>query len=283
MSSTFKIGFIGAGNMGEAMIGALIQSKSIDAGEIVAADIRADRLDELHRKYGIAVHPGTFALFDECGIVILAVKPQTLPRVLTEIVSAEDYGVRRRKLVISIAAGIHLRRIESLLYSGLDDKQKKNLPIIRVMPNTPALVLCAMSAMSSNAYCREEDRRAARKILESMGSVIEVEEGFLDAVTAISGSGPAYVFYIIEAMVSAGEELGLAPSVAGTLAVQTFKGAVKLLEETGESAEKLRRNVTSPGGTTEAALHAFEQKNVKKHIKQAVHAAAKRAKELSSI
>ncbi len=278
-----KIGFIGSGNMGEAIIGALVRSQIFDANMIIASDVRPELLKTLHREYGIAVQTDNIALFKDCDIIVLAVKPQNIVSVLLEIVSDENYGVRSRKLVISIAAGITIGKIESLLYSKLDDKDRKNLPIVRVMPNTPALVLNAMSGMSPNKNCTDDDIHTAQTILGAMGKVIEFEETQLDAVTAISGSGPAYVFYFIESMIQAGIELGLESSAAVTLAAQTFKGSVKLFEESGEPAEILRRKVTSPGGTTEAALKIFEKTGVKKNIIKGIHSAARRSKELSSV
>jgi pyrroline-5-carboxylate reductase len=278
-----KIGFVGGGNMGEAIIGALVQSEIFDAEMIVASDIRPESLEALHRKYGIAVQTDNIALFADCDIIVLAVKPQSMVSVLSEIAGDEHYGVVSKKLVISIAAGITIGKIESLLYSKLDDKDRKKLPIVRVMPNTPALVLSAMSGMSANNNCTDEDIHIARTILGAMGKVLECEEAHLDAVTAISGSGPAYVFYFMESMIQAGVELGLDPSAAVSLTTQTFKGAVALFEESGESAGVLRRKVTSPGGTTEAALRVFEDIDVKKNIIRGIHSAWNRSKELSSI
>lgn len=276
-----KIGFIGGGNMGEAIIGALIQSHIIDAKMIIASDVRPELLETLHRKYGIAVQSDNITLFKDCDIIILAVKPQNIITVLTEIVSDEHFGVETKKLIISIAAGVGIGKIEGLLYSKLDDKSRKNMPIIRVMPNTPALVLTAMSGMSANGNCTDDDIHIAHTILGAMGKVMEFDETQIDAVTAVSGSGPAYVFYFIESMIQAGIELGLGSKAAAVLTAQTFKGAVKLYEESGEPAEVLRRKVTSPGGTTEAALKIFENTEVKKNIIQGIHSAAKRSKELS--
>lgn len=277
-----KIGFIGAGNMGEAMIGALIRSKIFDPGRIMASDVRRASLDDLQRRYGIVVGMDNPALFRNCDIVVLAVKPQRIVSVLSEIVADEKYGTGKGKLVISIAAGVTLGKIESLLYSGLDDKDKKKLPIVRVMPNTPALALCGMSGMSPNGHCSEKDLQRAVVILGALGRVIQFDEAALDAVTAVSGSGPAYVFYFMESMMQAGVSLGLDEQDVSELVVQTLKGAVKLFEESGASAESLRRKVTSPGGTTEAALKRFEGGRVKENIIAGIRAAARRSRELSA-
>jgi len=278
-----KIGFVGGGNMGEAIIGALVRSKIFDEKMIVASDVRPESLEMLHRKYGIAVQADNVALFADCDIIVLAVKPQNIVSVLSEIAGDEHYGVGSRKLVISIAAGITIGKIENLLYPKLDDSDRKKLPIIRVMPNTPALVLSAMSGMSANDSCTDDDIHMAHTILGAMGRVIEFKEAHLDAVTAISGSGPAYVFYFMESMIQAGVDLGLEPSAAVALTAQTVKGAVTLFEESGESAEDLRRKVTSPGGTTEAALNVFEETDVKKNIIRGIRSASNRSRELSSI
>jgi pyrroline-5-carboxylate reductase len=186
-------------------------------------------------------------------------------------------------LLISIAAGFPIKRIEKHLYTSLDENSKGLLPIVRVMPNTPALVLAGMAGMSGNQYAKESDLSQARAILEAIGKVIDVEEEELDAVTALSGSGPAYIFYVVESLVEAGAGLGLRPSHALSLTLETIKGSVKLLEETGEEAVSLRKKVTSKGGTTEAALNVLDRNNVKTHLIDAIRAAAQRSKELSTL
>ena len=276
-----KIGFIGAGNMGEAFIGAILKSNIVQAHGIFVSDVSKEKLTALKQTYGIETYDDNQAVFHKSDIVILAVKPQHIIGVLSEIADHKDYRIQSRKLIISIAAGIPLSKIEHLLYDGLDDKQRERLPIVRVMPNTPALVLSGMSGMSPNGNCTPEDMRITRTLLSAMGKVAEFKEEYLDAVTAMSGSGPAYVFYFIEAMLEAGLALKLNDQTAAQLTLETIKGAVKLLEAGDETPEMLRRRVTSPGGTTEAALTVFQEKNLKQIIIQGIKAAAERSKELS--
>jgi len=276
-----KIGFIGSGNMGEAFVGALIQTGIFSSSMIYASDISEKRLDILNKTYGISVIKDNFKLFSECEIVILAVKPQHIYQVLSQISEHEDYQIPNRKIVISIAAGIPLRKIEDLLYNSLDNESRERLPIIRVMPNTPALVLAGMSGMSPNKYAKAEDVETIKIILRAIGKVIEFKEEDLDAVTALSGSGPAYVFYIAEAMIEGGIKVGLEPDKAAVLTVATIRGALKLMEESSESPEILRQKVTSPGGTTEAAFKVLEKNRVKQNVIEAIEAAKRRSKELS--
>jgi pyrroline-5-carboxylate reductase len=281
--STFnsKIGFIGAGNMGEAFIGAILKSGLLPADRVFAADVDKHRLDALRDAYGIRILPENKAVFSACNIVVLAVKPQQMAPVLSDIADSDGYGVGERKLVISIAAGVTIRKIESILYAPLDDSSIERLPIIRVMPNTPALVLEAVTGMSPNRQVEPDDLQAARKLLEAIGTVVDFPEEALDAVTGVSGSGPAYVFLLVESMIEAGIALGLKPADAEVLTRGTLKGAVRLLETSHESPEQLRRKVTSPGGTTAAALDVFEKSGFKATIVEAVTAAARRAGELS--
>jgi pyrroline-5-carboxylate reductase len=275
------IGFIGAGNMGEAFIGAVIQSGLLPAAKISVADVDAGRLDYLNKKYGVTVLNDNGALFQSCRMVVLAVKPQQMPAVLKDVSGRRGCRLPERKLVISIAAGFPIRKMEEILYSPLNAEDVRNLPIIRVMPNTPALVLSAVSGMSPNRFVTEEDTRTARTLLEAVGDVIEFQEEALDAVTALSGSGPAYIFYLVESMTEAGIQMGLAPGAAASLAAGTLRGAAKLLEASGEPPEELRRKVTSPGGTTAAGIDVFEKKGLKSIIVEAIAAATRRAQELS--
>ncbi len=278
-----KIGFIGAGNMGEALVGALIKSKAAKPEYLYASDTNGKRLKSLTKKYGIHVFKDNFKVFSLCDIVILAVKPQQMGQVLSEISGRTDYKISRKKLIISIAAGISIRKLENFLYKPLDEKNRKKLPIIRVMPNTPALVLSGISGMSSNRFASRKDINISKAILEASGQVIEFDEKDLDAVTAVSGSGPAYVFYLIESMAAGGTQSGLSLKHSSTLALATVKGAVKLLEESSESAQALRKKVTSPGGTTEAAFRVLEKAHVKENIIKAILAAKNRSRKLCNL
>ena len=278
---SYQIGFIGAGNMGEAMVGALIRADIFSPAMIMMSDVYQDRLEYMRKTYGVTVMSDNFRLFSESDIIVLAVKPQQMGQVLGDIAGQKEYRISSRKRIISIAAGILIRKIEDALYPPLNDASRQNLPIIRVMPNTPALVLAAMSGMSANRHADAGDIRITRTILESMGQVVEFEEKQLDAVTGLSGSGPAYLFYLAEAMIAGGIAAGLTPQNAETLTLQTLYGAVKLLTERKEPPEVLRRKVTSPGGTTEAAIKLMETHGVGKHIAEAIVAAANRSEELS--
>jgi len=277
-----KIGFIGAGNMGEAFVGAIIKSNILPPSMIYVSDINEERLSVLRSSYGISVLNDNLKLFSICDIIVLAVKPQHIDQVLSQIAEQKDYKIHNKKLIVSIAAGIPLRKIEDILYTPLDEKSSIKLPVIRVMPNTPALVLSGMAGMSANKHASNNDIKIVRSILEAMGKVIEFNEQDLDAVTALSGSGPAYVFYFIESMIEGGICVGLEPNDAATLTIATLKGAIRLMEELDESPELLRRKVTSPGGTTEAALKVLDKNQVKQSIIEAIAAAANRSKELSS-
>lgn len=282
MANEFEtIGFIGGGNMGEAMLGALIRKGLFGADRIRVSDVSDDRRAYLADTYGVSVTTDNAALFTESDLVILSVKPQHMTEVLEGIVNAPDYAISRRKLVISIAAGVRISVIESILYGPLAEDARKRLPVIRVMPNTPALVGAGISGMSPNAHAGSEDLDVCRNILAAMGQVVDFDESDLDAVTALSGSGPAYVFYFIEALTAAGVEVGLSRGKSETLAVATVNGAVKLLMERAETPENLRRKVTSPGGTTEAALKVLMENRFMDHITAAIRAATERGRELS--
>jgi pyrroline-5-carboxylate reductase len=267
--------------MGEAFIGAILKSGLLPADRLLAADVDRDRLDTLCKTYGIQAVPDNPVLFSTCDIVILAVKPQQMVPVLTGIARHDSYGVPSRKLIISIAAGITLKKIESVLYAPLGESDTERMPIVRVMPNTPALVLEAAVGMSPNRHVTPEDRDLARKLLEAIGTVVDFDEAALDAVTGLSGSGPAYVFYLAEAMIEAGIKVGLKPAEAEVLTRCTLKGAVRLLDITQERPEQLRRKVTSPGGTTAAALEVFQKREFKSIVADAIAAATRRAGQLS--
>lgn len=276
-----KIGFIGAGNMAEAMLGAMTGAGTVLSSNVIASDISGDRLEFLNKKYGINISNDNSEIFEKSDIIILAVKPQLMESVVQDLVSSVNLGSGSRKLIISIAAGVPISKFEAWFYNGLDSEGIKNLPIVRVMPNTPSLVLEGMSGFSANINATQEDKDQTKTILSSMGKAEEFTEEMLHGVTAVSGSGPAYVFLFIEAMVKAGKELGLEESEASLLTIQTFKGAIKLLESMDDTPEDLRKKVTSPGGTTEAAINSMQQNEIETIIKNGMVAALERSKELS--
>lgn len=279
---TRGVGIIGAGNMGEAIIGALIRAGICRADNICILDVRADRMQELREAYGVKPVSEPVEIVDRCEVVILAVKPQQMPALLTELGKYVPRAVvTQKRLFISIAAGIPLSQIERALYSVADPEMQRRMPVVRIMPNTPALVLAGMAGMSCNANVLSDDRQYVQALMSAMGDALEVRDEEMDAVTAMSGSGPAYVYYFVEAMVDAGIALGFEPAVSHRLTLATFKGALKLLEERKEPPEELRRKVTSPGGTTEAAVGVLENNQVKEVIIEAIQAAARRSRELS--
>jgi pyrroline-5-carboxylate reductase len=262
-----NITFIGGGNMASAMIGGLIR-QGWPASAIQVVEIAAAARTRLEREFGVKAHavPEPEAAAAQC--IVLAVKPQQMQsaaRALGPLLASQ--------LVISIAAGIRLADLSRWLggYSRL----------VRAMPNTPALVLAGVSGLYAARGVSAAERAAAERILGAVGAVLWVErEEALDAVTAVSGSGPAYVFYFIEALEQAALELGLAPQAARRLAIETFAGAARLAAGSAESPAALRGRVTSKGGTTERALAVMEAERVAQAIVRAVRAAAERAREL---
>ena len=277
-----KIGFIGAGAMGASMAAAILNAGLFAPEQTMAADIDKDRLRSLEKKLGIQTAPDVRTLFFLCRIVVVAVKPQVLDKVLREIASAKDYEIKDEKIVISIAAGAVLSRIEDILYAPLDDCSRSRLPIVRAMPNTPALVSRGMTGMCANRHASAAHRREVRAILESMGRCAEFDERDMDAVTAVSGSGPAYVFYMADAMIRAGQDIGLDPGAAAELTIQTFRGAAALMAKTGEPPKTLMARVMSPGGTTEAAVKELDRAGVDEKMGRAVRAAFQRSRELAN-
>lgn len=258
------IGFIGGGNMAEALIKGM--SKRGMRG-IIVAEPRAERRNYLETAFEVKTTPSNLEVVRTSGIIFLAVKPQNMEEVLGEI---SDF-VSEGKTVVSIAAGITLGYLQSRL------KTKK---IIRVMPNVGALVGEGMSVMSLCECFDDPDIRVVRDILMSIGKVLTLPEKYIDAVTALSGSGPAFIAYFVEAMAEAGGKLGLGEDTALELAVQTAVGTARLLEE-GIAPAQLRQMVTSPGGTTEAGLKVFEEKGLRAVVHDALSAAQKRAEELA--
>ena len=262
-----KIGFVGGGNMAAALIGGLLQ-KGYVAADITVVEIDPSARDRLSARFGVSTRaePGPEMAASE--IILLAVKPQHMSAVARGLVHVLDV-----QLVVSIAAGI--RTVDLSRWLGGYTR------IVRAMPNTPALVLAGACALYAIASVTAEERQAATAILSAVGSTLWVErEELLDAVTAVSGSGPAYVFYFIEALDQAGKELGLNAADARQLALDTFLGAARLAHDSPEEPAILRERVTSKGGTTERALRSMEANRLKQLIVEAVAHAAERSREL---
>jgi len=228
------IAFLGAGNMAEALVKGLLRAHVAAPSEIICTDRRAERGPELTHKYGVRFQKDNLAAAREAGIVVLSVKPQAMNKLLEEIKPALD----QTKLVISIAAGVPIKAIERQIGHGIR--------IIRTMPNTPALVGAGATALAPGEHATEADLAQARALFEAVGMAVVVEEPLLDAVTGLSGSGPAYIFLIIEALADGGVKAGLARDQAQELAAQTVLGSAKLLIETGEHPGRLKDQVTSP-------------------------------------
>ncbi len=264
----YELGFIGAGNMANALINGILKSDLYKKDRICASDIKEEALKKISEKFGIKVFSYNAELVKQSSIVILCVKPQNMKEALEEIKEA----ITDAHLVISIAAGVPIKAIAKIL--GND------IPVIRVMPNTPALVQKGMSAIAYGANVKQEYVNIALDIFNSVGETIVVDEQLIDVITAVSGSGPGFIFRIMECMVESAVRLGLNSSDANELVIQTFVGASFLAKESKESLSKLREMVTSPKGTTEAGLRVFEDKGLKDTIHEAIYAAYKRSIEI---
>ena len=258
----------GAGVMGEALLSGLLRGE-YSSENLIVAERRPERAAELATKYKLKVVSNLDAA-KAADTLVLVVKPQDMGALLNEISSE----ITPDTLVISLAAGITTAFLESHLPAGA--------AVVRVMPNTPALVDQGMSALSAGANCTDEGLERASALLAAVGKVITVPERYQDAVTAISGSGPAYIFYVVEAMIEAGVVLGLPRTTAHELVVQTVFGAATMLRETGEHPTVLRENVTSPAGTTAAALRELDDHKVRAAFITAMEAARDRSSELAA-
>jgi len=262
------VGFVGAGNMGEALIKGLIAAGLVPPAAIRATDVRAERLQELAREHGIPVVDDNAALVRQVDVVILAVKPQVMEPVLRQIAPA----VTRKQLLISLAAGVSTSRIRATL--GQDAR------LIRVMPNTPALVREGVTAIARAEGLEPGDLGIAEEIFSAVGRVVILGEELMDAVTGLSGSGPAYVALVVESLADGGVRMGLDRATAMTLATQTVLGAARLLRETGLHPGALKDMVSSPGGTTIAGVAALEEGGVRNTFIKAVERATLRSREL---
>ncbi|HEY8849656.1 MAG TPA: pyrroline-5-carboxylate reductase [Thermoanaerobaculia bacterium] len=262
-----SIGFVGAGNMAEAMIRGLLRGQVFTPKQVTASAPREERQRELAEKYGIRA-TGDNREPARQSIVVLSVKPQILSRVLDEIAGT----VSAESLVISIAAGVPVAVIQS--------KLRPETRVVRAMPNTPALVDAGATAIARGEHARESDLEDAKRIFDAVGVTVVLDESLLDAVTGLSGSGPAYVFLILEALSDAGVKVGLSRRTAQLLAAQTLLGSAKLLIETNEHPGRLKDMVTSPGGTAITGLHTLEHGGLRTTLMNAVEAATRRSREL---
>jgi len=262
------IGFIGTGNMGEALIAGLLKAKFTTPEQVVGFDSDEERLRAIEKKYGIKKASDNNHLLSLCNPVVLCVKPQSMKEVIEEI----SESLNPSKLLISIAAGVPLYVIESYA--------RKQLRLIRVMPNIAVHVQEGASAIAPGNLVTAEDLKLSKSIFDCVGRSIVVSESLMDAVTGLSGSGPAYVFLVIEALTDAGVHLGMTRAQAFTLVAQMVMGSVKLLLETREHPALLRERVTSPAGTTAAGLYKLEEGGLRKILIDAVIAGAERAREL---
>jgi pyrroline-5-carboxylate reductase len=262
------VAVLGAGVMGETLLSGLLRSgRAVDS--LVISERRPERVAELTERYGVRVL-GNAEAAARASTVVLVVKPQDMASALGEIRDA----IRPGTLVVSLAAGITTATLEAGLPQGT--------PVVRVMPNTPALVDQGMAAISPGEHCDEAHLAEAEELLRSCGRVVRIGEQYQDAVTAISGSGPAYIFYVVEAMIEAGVLLGLPRATSTELVVQTLYGAATMLRETGEHPTVLREQVSSPAGTTMAALRQLDDHKVRAAFLTAMEAARDRSRELAT-
>ena len=261
-----KLVFIGAGNMAEALIKGIISDGVCPAENIVVTDIREEQLEYFNATYKVAGLVDNDLAVQGADVVVLAVKPQLFEEVLPPLAGLDA-------LVISIAAGVPITKISALL----GEKAR----VVRVMPNTPALLKCGAAGVSRGPNATEADEALTLRLMEAVGLAAIVEEDALHTVTAVSGSGPAYFFYMAEAMVASAEEMGMDSDLARELAAQTMIGAGRMIAETGVAPGELRKRVTSKGGTTAAAIGVFEELGWDDIVKKAMQACDRRSRELA--
>ena len=268
--NTDTIAIIGAGNMGASLLGGLI-AKHYPPEKIWITGVLTEKLDQLQKKFKVHATTNNLAAIEKANIVIFAIKPQIFAKIALELAEAIQ---RHRPLVISIATGITAASIQHWLGGGIS--------IVRSMPNTPALIGCGATALFANDYVTKNQQHLAESILRAVGITLWLDkESLIDAVTALSGSGPAYFFLMIEALQQAGEKLGLSQEVARLLTLQTAYGAARMALESEKSVLELRAAVTSPNGTTEQAIKVLEKARIRDIMAATLLAAQKRAEELS--
>lgn len=271
---SYRLGFLGAGNMAEAIAAAAIRKQVLAPGQMIASDPSEARR-ALFAKMGVAVAPDNRAVIEGSEQVLVAVKPQVMAQAAADLGAAGRPG----QVIISIMAGVSTRKLAAAIVEGASSLAQPR--IVRVMPNTPLMAGQGMAGVCLGPHARAGDEALTLQLFGAGGKVVVVEEAKIDAITAVSGSGPAYVFYLAEAMERAAKELGLAGE-ATQLVRQTILGAATLLAESSDSAAELRRKVTSPGGTTEAAIRHFDGNKSTEVIVNAIKAAEKRSRELGA-
>lgn len=259
--------------MAEAIIKGMISSSLLKAPNILVSEPSKSRQTHLVSEYKIKIMKDNLDLVKKSEVLVVAVKPQIIEQVLSDIAHEVD----AKKLVISVAAGTTISQIEKALSGG----KKKKLCVVRTMPNTPSVVQEGVTAISTGKGVSKPDLKISHEIFQAVGRTVEVPEEQIDAVTGLSGSGPAYIFMIIEALSDAGVKMGLSRDVANELTVQTVLGSALLVRETGTSPGELKNRVTSPGGTTIAGLHALEKGSLRATLMNAVEKATLRSKELA--
>ena len=265
-----KIGFIGGGNMAGALIRGLLAGKTMTPDQIRVSDLKSERLDELARTYGVETTTDNEQLARWADVVVIAVKPQIVDRILSPL----SASMSDADLVISIAAGVPIEALEARLPEGAR--------VVRAMPNTAAIALAGATAIAPGTHATAGDLEVAKALFDAVGRCVVLDESLLDAVTGLSGSGPAYVMVMIEALADGGVKVGLGRDTALLLAAQTVYGAAKLQLETGEHPGRLKDMVTSPGGTAIAGLHTLESGGLRRTLIDAVEATSTRAAELGA-
>ena len=263
-----KIAFIGAGHMAEAIVAGIIRQDVVVPADVCVTDINEERLDHFTEQYDVGRSIDNATAVAQADVVMLSVKPQIFPAVWPEI----EKALKADALVVSIMAGIPSVKIAN----------GRPVRVVRVMPNTPSLVGEGAAGIAAGEFATDADLKIAESLLGAVGTTVIVKEEEIDAVTALSGSGPAYVFYLLESMLEAASQMGLEKGISRELALATVIGAAKLMQETGEDADALRKKVTSKGGTTAAAINTMEERGVKESIMAALLAAQTRSRELAN-
>ncbi|TVM03184.1 MAG: pyrroline-5-carboxylate reductase [Candidatus Brocadia sp. WS118] len=266
-----KIGFVGGGKMGEALCKGIITARLSEANRIMVSDVLSERCRLLSQEIGVKTTQNNGDVVSFADVIVLAVKPQMMNQILTDYKNS----ITQQHLVVSIAAGIPIRSIESRLQPGIR--------VIRVMPNTPCLVGLSATAFALGQYATHADGQLVSTIFSSVGKVFQLDEKYLDAVTGLSGSGPAYVYMFIEALSDGGVRMGLPRDIATALAAQTVLGAAKMLLETGQHPAQLKDAVASPGGTTIEGIIKLEDSGFRAAIINAVEAATLKSKQLGEL